>query len=209
MSLQPCVGIDVAKATLDVAVYPSQPRRSFPHDDAGLAQLIAYLRDLAPGLVVLEATGGYETDVAAAVAVASVPLAVVNPRQVRDFAKALGRLAKTDALDADVLALFADRIRPAAQPLPAEAQQDLAALVTRRRQLLDMLGAERNRLDLARPALRSQLRTHIRWLEQRLKDVDRDLAARIQASSLWRVTDHLLQSVPGVGPATAHMLIAA
>jgi transposase len=209
MSSQPFVGIDVSKATLDVAVCPSQPGHSFPHDEAGLAHLVAYLRELAPALVVLEATGGYETDVAAALAVAAVPLAVVNPRQVRDFAKAIGRLAKTDALDAEVLALFAERIRPVAQTLPDEAQQDLAALITRRRQLVDMLGAERNRLGLARPALRAQLRTHIRWLEQRLRDVDHDLAARIQASPLWRVTDNLLQSVPGVGPATAHMLIAA
>lgn len=210
MTPQPCfVGIDIAKATLEVAVLPSDERRAFTHDEAGLAELVGYLRPLTPTLIVLEATGGYETDVVAALALAGLPVAVVNPRQVRDFAKALGRLAKTDTIDAGVLALFAERIQPVPHSLPSEAQQDLTALLNRRRQLLEMLGAEHNRLELARPALRPQLRAHIRWLEQRVADVDRDLQTQIQSSPLWRVTDNLLQSAPGVGPVTSRLLIAA
>jgi transposase len=210
MTPLPCfVGIDIAKATLEVVVRPNDEHRAFPHDEAGLAHLVAYLQPLAPTLIVLEATGGYETDVAAALGLAQLPVAVVNPRQVRDFAKALGRLAKTDTIDAAVLALFAERIQPVAHSLPSEAQQDLTALLTRRRQLLEMLHAEQNRLALTRPALRPQLRAHIRWLEKRLADVDQDLQTRIQSSPLWRVTDHLLRTTPGIGPATTQLLIAA
>ena len=137
------VGLDVAKAHLDVATSPATAAVRFTHDEAGLSALIAHLQPLAPALVVLEATGGYEADVAAAVALAGLPVAVVNPRQVRDFAKAIGRLAKTDAVDADVLARFAAHVRPEPRPLPDAAQQDLTALVARRRQLVEMLTAER------------------------------------------------------------------
>ena len=161
MSTAMYVGLDVAKAHIDGAVRPSGDVHRVPHDDAGLTTLVTEVRALAPTLVVLEATGGYETDVASVLALAGIPVAIVNPRQVRDFAKALGRLAKTDAIDARVLALFAERVRPAARPLPDAAQQALVAMVARRRQLIDMLTAERNRLPLAHGAVRRDLREHI------------------------------------------------
>lgn len=201
-------GIDVAKAHLDVAVQPTGATAQFPHDDGGLTALVAWVRPLAPALVVLEATGGYEADVAAALALAGLPVALVNPRQVRDFAKALGRLAKTDALDATVLALFAARVQPTPRPLPDAAQQALTAVVTRRRQLVEMLTAERNRLPRAQGRIRHSLQAHIHWLEQQLKDTNDDLRTGIRNSPLWRATEPLLRSVPGIGPTTAAVLIA-
>lgn len=202
------VGLDIAKAQIDVCVLPSGETWRVAHDEAGLTLLIARLTPLTPALVVLEATGGYATRVTTALALAQVPVAVVNPRQVRDFAKALGRLAKTDAIDAAVLARFAERIRPAVRALPDEAQQELVARVTRRRQLLDMLTAERNRLGTARPSVRAGLRQHIRWLERRLAETDADLATTIHQSPLWRAQEDLLRSVPGIGPTTSTLLLA-
>jgi transposase len=205
-----CVGVDVAKATLEVAWTPDRAATwRTTNDDAGWAALIAELQPRAPTLIVLEATGGYEAGVATALALAGMPVAVVNPRQVRDFAKARGLLAKTDALDAHVLADFAARIQPAPRPLADELQADLTALVTRRRQLVDMLTAERNRLALARPPVQTSLRTHIRWLEARLRETEDDTTTRLKQSPVWRVKDRLLQSVPGVGPQTASRLIAS
>lgn len=202
------VGIDVAKAHLDLALRPAAAPQRFPHDEAGLAALVQYLHPRQPTLVVLEATGGYEADVAAALAVAGFPVAVVNPRQVRDFARATGRLAKTDALDAVVLAQFAEAVRPPARPLPDAAHQALTALVRRRQQLVEMLTAERNRLPLAPPPIRADVHAHIHFLEQRLKQTDRDLTQVLRASPIWRTADQLLQSVPGIGPATTAMLLA-
>jgi len=167
----------------------------------------ARLRPLAPTLVVLEATGGFEHAVVAALATAGMPVVVANPRQVRDFARATGQLAKTDAIDAQLLALFAERVRPTPRPLPDEAAQALDAVLTRRRQLLEMLTAERNRLGLARPPVARRIRTHIRWLERELADVDRDLGRLIEQSPLWRTQDDLLQSVPGVGPVVSRTLL--
>jgi transposase len=205
----PCyVGIDVAKAHLDVAVYPPAATPRFAHDEPGRQALVAHVQQLAPALVVLEATGGYETDVVAALALAGVPIAVVNPRQVRDFAKAIGRLAKTDALDAAVLALFAARVQPEPRPLPDAAQQELAALIARRRQLVEMLTAERNRLAVARGRIKHDVQVHIHFLEQRLKDTDTDLRTHVHASPVWRAHEQLLRSVPGIGPTTAATLIA-
>lgn len=203
------VGLDVAKDTLAVSVRPSGEHWSVPHTEAGLTALIDRLQPLTPTLIVLEATGGYETTVIAALAVASLPMAVVNPRQVRDFARAVGRLAKTDALDADVLAHFADAVHPTPRPLPDEAHQALTALATRRRQLVEMLTAERHRLRLARPAVQRNLRAHVRWLERCVTDLDDDLRTRIRQSPLWRAQDDLLCSVPGIGPTTAAMLLTA
>src|SRR3954467_8379806 len=206
----PCgVGIDVSKATLDVA-WSTDPaaRWQTSNDDAGWTALVAYVRTLQPTVIVLEATGGYEIGAASALAMANVPVAVVNPRQVRDFAKALGLLEKTDAIDAAVLADFAARIRPTPRPLPDDLQADLHALVTRRRQLVEMLTAERNRVPLARGAVRKNLLAHIAWLEKQLAKTDRDLRTRIEASPLWRVRDQLLQSVPGIGPTTSACLLA-
>jgi len=205
----PCyVGIDVAKAQLDLAVVPAGAPRRFPHDAGGLTALVRHVTTLAPALVVLEATGGYETDVATALALAGIPVALVNPRQVRDFAKALGRLAKTDTLDAAVLAEFAARVQPAPRPLPDATQQLLTALVARRQQLLEMLTAERNRLALARGPVRRDLQAHIHWLEQRVKASNDDLRTTLRQSPLWRATEQLLRSVPGIGPTTAAVLIA-
>lgn len=202
------IGLDVAKAHLDGAQHPGDRTFRVAHDEAGLTALVSELRAIHPTLIVLEATGGYETDVAAALTLADLPVAIVNPRQVRDFAKALGRLAKTDAIDARVLALFADRVRPEPRPLPDPAQQALTALVARRRQLVDMLTAERNRLAFARGAIRADLRQHIHWLERRLHDTDGHLTQGICESPLWRAQDNLLRSVPGIGPVTASSLIA-
>lgn len=203
------VGLDVAKGHIDAAILPSQTRLHVPNDDSGHATLVATLRTAAPTLIVLEASGGYQTAVASALALAGLPVAVVNPRQVRDFARALGFLAKTDALDALVLARFAERVQPTPRPLADAEAADLAALVARRRQLTDMLVAERNRLALARPPVRKRLREHVRWLEAQLTEVDAEIADRIRRSPLWRDRDQLLQSVPGLGPRTSSVLLAS
>lgn len=207
---EPCgIGLDVAKATLDLACSTNPTARwQTTNDEAGWAALVAYVRTLPPAVVVLEATGGYETGAASALSSAGLPVAIVNPRQVRDFAKALGLLEKTDALDAGVLATFAARIRPTPRPLPDDLHADLQALVTRRRQLVDMLTAERNRVPLARGAVRKNLLAHIAWLDKQLGKTDRDLRTRIEASPIWRVRDQLLQSVPGIGATTSACLLA-
>ena len=201
------VGIDVAKAQLDLALRPGG-RFSVANDEAGVAQILDRLRAVSPALVVLEATGGLEIPLTGALAAAGMPVVVVNPRQVRDFAKATGQLAKTDALDAQVLAQFAEVLRPAPRPLPDAQTQTLAALLTRRRQLVEMLTAEKNRLASAHTPVRTSLRTHITWLERELAHTDRDLAAAIHESPVWREKDELLRSVPGVGPVLTTTLLA-
>jgi transposase len=202
------VGIDVAKAHLDVAVRPTGAAWRVANDAPGIAALVDRLRSDAPVAVVLEATGGCEVPLVSALVEADLPVAVVNPRQVRDFARATGRLAKTDALDAAVLARFAEAVRPPLRPLPDAAHVELGALVTRRRQLVEMLTAERNRLGTAPERVRPHLREHVRWLEQALSAVDRDLAALIRASPVWRTREALLRSVPGVGPVLATTVLA-
>lgn len=202
------VGIDVAKATLDVAVRPTGETWHVANEAATLPEVIARLRALPPALVVLEATGGYEHLVVAALAAAGLPVVVANPRQVRDFGRAVGQLAKTDRIDAALLALFAERVRPDVRPLPDAAAQTLDAVLTRRRQVLEMLTAERNRLGFARAArIRRGLQQHIRWLERQLAEVDRDLEGTIQQSPVWRATEDLLRSVPGIGPIVSRTLI--
>ena len=203
-----CVGIDVSKATLDVATWTSGEHWTTTQSEGDIRTLVERLRALAPQVIVLEASGGYEAVVASELALAGLPVAVVNPRQVRDFAKATGQLAKTDALDARLLAQFAARVQPVPRALPDPAAQDLVARVVRRRQLVEMLGAERNRLGLARRPITKQLRAHIRWLERQLDDVDTAIADAIQRSPVWRAREDLLRSVPGVGPATASTLLA-
>jgi transposase len=202
------VGVDVAKDEFVVACRPDGVRWTATNDAEGIAAMVARLRALGPRLIVLEATGGYERVVVAALAAASLPIVVANPRQVRDFAKATGQLAKTDDLDADLLALFADRVRPTPRPLPDVVVQQLDALMTRRRQLLDMLTAERNRLEHARGPIRRSLMEHIRWLERRVGAVDRDLDHTIARSPVWRAKEDLLRSVPGVGPVVSRTLLA-
>jgi transposase len=201
------VGIDVAKATLDLAVRPTGETWQVPNEDAALPALVVRLRALAPTRVVLEATGGFEHAVVAALAAAGLPVVVANPRQVRDFGRATGQLAKTDRIDAALLALFAERVQPALRPLPDEAAQVLDAFLTRRRQILEMLVAERNRLGFAKRAIRRDIDQHIRWLEKRLKDVDHELEAAVQASPVWRATEDLLRTVPGIGPVISRTLL--
>ena len=207
MSVPAFVGIDVSKAQLDVAVRPDG-RFAVSNDDAGIAQVIERLSAGPPTLVVVEATGGFEMPLAGALAAAGFPVVVVNPRQVRDFAKATGRLAKTDALDAQTLAHFAEVMRPELRPLPDEQTQALAAILARRRQLVEMLTAEKNRLGSARKPVRKSLRTHIAWLEQELSHTDSDLAQAIRESPVWREKDDLLRSTPGVGPVLTTTLLA-
>ena len=203
------VGIDVSKAELTVAVQPSGDQWTTDGSPAACEALVERLSRLAPRVVVIEATGGYERAVVAAAAAAGLPVAVVNPRQVRAFAQALGRTAKTDAIDATVLALFGARVQPAVRPVADAETQILAALVARRRQLLEMLHAERQRLDHATTtAVRRDVRQHVRWLERRVADVDDDIGGAIERSPVWRVHEDLLRSVPGVGPIVARTLLA-
>jgi transposase len=202
------VGIDVAKATLDVVVSTAPTPTQFANEPAGHRALLAVLTTASPTLIVLEATGGYERGITVALADAGLPVVVVNPRQVRDFAKATGQLAKTDRLDAAVLAQFAAQLQPPMRPVPDAAAQELRDLVTRRRQLVDMLGQERNRLPAARGRVRRELQSHIRWLERRIHETDDDLRQSIEQSPVWRVKDDLLQSVPGIGKTVARTMLA-
>jgi transposase len=203
------IGIDVSKNHLDVHVRPSGDAFRVSHDEPGLASLIERLHPLQPTIVVLEATGGYEVTVAATLAAAGIPVAVVNPRQIRDFARATGQLAKTDTLDARLIALFAEAVRPGARPVPDQQADALGELVARRRQLVDMLGAEHNRRRLLRDRrLQRHVDAHIAWLEDALRRLDQDLNSVIRATPLWREADDLLRSVPGIGPVTACTLIA-
>jgi transposase len=177
------------------------------NDSSAIPTLVEQLQQHEPTLITLEATGGFEHAVVAALAAAGLPLVVVNPRQVRDFARATGQLAKTDRIDAQVLALFAERVRPEPRPLPDAAAQALDARLTRRRQVLDMLVAEKNRLGFARPPIRRKITQHIRWLERQLDDVDHELGQMIEASPVWRAKDNLLRRVPGVGPVLSRTLL--
>jgi transposase len=206
------IGIDVAKAELVIAARPTGERWTAANDERGVQTLVERLRREGPELIVLEATGGYELLAVAALAAATLPVVVVNPRQVRDFAKATGQLAKTDRIDAEILALFAERVRPAVRPIADTDAQELEALLARRRQLLEMLQAERNRLGQVfgrgkRPVKQS-LKGHIAFLERQLRIADTDLGTMVRASPAWRERDDLLQSVPGVGPVLSLTLLA-
>lgn len=206
------VGIDVAKAELVVGTRPTAERWAVANDERGVRTLVERLTRDAPTLIVLEATGGYELLVVGALAAAGLPVVVVNPRQVRDFARATGQLAKTDRIDADVLALFAERVRPEVRPLKDEHAQELDALLARRRQLLDRLQAERNRLGQVfgrgHARVKKSLKTHIAYLERELRIADSDLGTMVRESPVWRERDELLRSVPGVGPVLARTLLA-
>jgi transposase len=201
------VGIDVAKGQLDVALRPTGERWTVPNEDASIAALVTQLHAVAPTLIVLEATGGYQRAVVAALAAASLPVVVANPRQTRDFAKATGQLAKTDALDARALAHFAEAVRPTPRPLPDAQTEALRALLTRRRQLIAMRTAECNRLDSAPPHVQADLQAHITWLNQRLATLDDTLDTTLRASPVWRERDTLYRSVPGIGPVCARTLL--
>jgi len=206
---RPWIGIDVAKAWLDVAGDDeAEAVQRFANAAEGIAAVVADLVAQGPQLIVLEASGGHETAVTAALAAAGLPVAVVNPRQVRDFARASGRLAKTDALDARLLARFAARIQPPVRPLPDATAQELAALVGRRRQLVEMRTAERNRRPTLAPRLRLALDEHVLLLSQQIADLDRELEQTLRESPLWRAKEDLLRSIPGIGPVVARTLLA-
>jgi transposase len=202
------IGIDVSKARLDVAIRPTAERDSVCNDKAGIQALVKRLGQIQPALIVLEATGGVERQVTRALASAELPVVVVNPRQVRDFAKATGQLAKTDTIDAAVLARFAEAVRPAVRALPDEIALELRALIGRRRQITDMIVAESNRLGGASKAVQKRIEAHIRWLESELERIDTDLDQRIRQSPIWKEKEDLLKSVPGIGPVTSRALIA-
>ncbi len=202
------VGIDVAKATLDVASEPPGWTTTTPNTEAGFRTLVPQLQARAPERIVVEATGGYELPVVRALVEAGLPVIVVNPRQVRAFAKALGQLAKTDTLDAQVLALFAARVQPPVRPQPDAATTALRAVLARRRQVVEMLTAERHRLGKAPADVRPGLQAHIAWLTQPVTTLDDDLTTRIRQSPVWQEQVDVLQSVPGVGPVLSRTLLA-
>lgn len=202
------MGIDVAKDHLDIAVRPSGEGWRINNGEADIAALVVRLKELQPALVVMEATGGYETAVTAALMVADLRVAVVNPRQARDFAKGAGYLAKTDRLDAHVLAHFAEAIRPVPRERGDEELPTLQALVARRRQLVEMLTAERNRLQQSKPPVRERITQHIAWLRKELATLDEELGDHIRKSAVWREKDDLLQSAPGIGPRVSCVLVA-
>ena len=202
------VGIDVSKAQVDVAVRPTGKRWTLPYDETGIEGLIPQIVDLEPALVLLEATGGLELPLVAALAAAALPVEVVNPRQVRDFAKATGTLAKTDTLDAAVLAHFADAVRPEVRPLRDAETQVLNSLTARRHQVMTMLVSEKNRLGSAIGAVSPRIEAHIAWLEQELSDLDKGLRQTLRQSPVWHEKDDLLRTVPGVGEQLSLTLLA-
>jgi len=201
------VGIDVSKEKFDVHVRPSDQSETFDYDEAGLKRLGQWMEQIQPSVIVLEATGGYERRLVAFLLSVKLPVRVVNPERVRHFAKATGQLAKTDRLDARVLSLVAQMLQPPARPLPDAFTEDLRDLLARRRQILDMLVAEKNRLGSARKPIRGEILQHIKWLEKRLLSLDNDLNLRIQSSPLWKAKDDLLRSVPSIGPVGSSSLL--
>jgi transposase len=202
------VGIDVSKAVLDLAVRPSGERLSLPYKPHALDPVVKHLQRLAPTLIVLEATGGWERPLVRALVAATLPVIVANPRQVRDFAKATGQLAKTDPLDAAILAHVAEAVRPAVRTQPDAPTEELAARLARRRQLLEMLTAETNRAATAAAPVRRRIDAHVRWLRRELEQIDDDLDTLIQRSPIWRAQEDLLRSVPGIGPVMSRTVLA-
>lgn len=208
MSAAECfIGIDVAKGAVDVAVRPTGATWHQRSDPVGVTELAARLGALTPILIVLEATGGYELAVVGALVEAGLPVVVVNPRHVRNFARSLGRLAKTDRLDAEVLAHFAEAVRPAIRPLPEAAERAMQALLARRRQLVEMQIAERNRLETAPERIAIEIREHLGWLAARQAAVEAELATHLAASPVWQARDALQQSAKGVGPVLSMTLL--
>lgn len=202
------IGIDVSKETLEMGMYPSGECKSVAHDDTSIDGLVRQLRELRPTLIVLEATGGFERSISRALTSAELPFTVVNPRHVRNFAKATGQLAKTDRMDALILARYAEAVRPAVRPLPDEATQELKALTTRRRQIIEMIVAEKNRFSSAPNAVKKRINIHLRWLEAELGRANKDLDQAIRHSPMWKDHEDLLQSAPAIGPAVSRTLMA-
>lgn len=202
-------GIDVSKSTLDVCIEPSVQTLHVAYDGAGISQIVGCLKEVSPTLIVIEATGGLEVRIATELAGKGLPVAVINPRQARDFAKATGQLAKTDQVDAAVLAAFAQAIRPQARPLKDADTRALDDLVSRRRQLIDMRVQETLRLGTAASKpMQKSLARHIAWLEKRITEVDNDLTRRLRKSDVWRTQDDLLRCIPGVGAVTTRTMLA-
>jgi transposase len=202
------VGIDVSKAFLDIALRPSGERWQVENNVEGIAVLVAKLQSFAPVSIVLEATGGYETAVVISMSLVKLPVAVVNPRQARDFAKSTGRLAKTDKIDASMLAHFGEAVRPEHRVMPDEQTRQLQAALTRRRQIVEMAAAEKNRLHMAHLSVQPRITEHIIWLEAEAAEIEKDLKNQISNSVVWREKENLLRSVPGVGAVTATTLLA-
>ena len=202
------VGIDVSKDTLDVAVHGDKQHWSFPNNETGITKAVSKFKELSPELVVLEATGGFEVFLATELVVAKIPTAVVNPRQVRDFAKSVGMLAKTDILDARIIARFAATVQPNPHPMPDIEAQELGALTARRRQIINMITAEKNRLSTAGETVKPGISAHINWLEKELNEINRNIKQKVKDSPIWREKDELLQSVPGVGTNLSAIILA-
>jgi transposase len=202
------VGIDVAKDSMEVTAHGGKEHWAYANDEYGLVKLAAKMKRLSPVLIVLEATGGYEVMIAAELRSRGFPVAVVNPRHIRDFARSVGILAKTDALDAKVIARYAATVQPTPRALPDEETQRLGAIIMRRRQVIAMLTAEKNRLHQADPAVRESLQTHIRWLEQELDDINKELKQKVEDNPEWKEKNDIIQSVPGVGPNLAITLLS-
>jgi len=201
------VGIDVSKDSLDIAAFNANKKLHFSNDEAGITQIIKAFDEMAPALVVMEATGGYETPLVYALNKVGIPCAVVNPREVRDFARATKKLAKTDSIDAQVLAHFAAAIKPEPRPLSDEEGRELGAILTRRRQVVEMLTAEKNRMHTARKPVKEEIKEHIAYLEKRLARIESNLSGRIQESPVKKMKYQLLRSVPGVGPTLSITLL--
>lgn len=202
------VGVDVSKATLDVASWTSNEYKRFRNDPIGIQELIDWLKVLQPELIVLEATGGLELPFVAELAYAKMPVAVVNPRRIREFARSIGQLAKTDKLDAKVIAHFGAATHPEARKLPTNDEEKLTALITRRRQIIEMLTAEKNRIHSARFSMKERIETHLSWLESELRELDIEITKFIHQSPIWKEKDKLLRSVPGVGAVTSATILA-
>jgi transposase len=201
------VGVDVSKDSLDVAIGPQEEIITFSNDQKGVDELVKKLSRIDAELTVFESTGGYEVFAASSLAEAGLPVVIVNPRQVRNFAKATGILAKTDAIDARVIARFAEAVKPEVRQLKDRQTSELTALVTRRRQIIEMIVSENNRLKLANKRNKKDIQDHIQWLEKRLDKAGSDIGKMIQKSSIWRCKDDILQSIPGIGPITSASLI--
>jgi transposase len=207
METREYVGVDVSKDNLDVAIGTQKDIITFANDQKGVDALVKKLKRIDAQLIVFESTGGYELLAASCLAEAGLAVVIVNPRQVRNFAKATGILAKTDAIDARVIAHFAEAVKPEVRPLKDRQTSELTALVTRRRQIIEMIVAERNRLRLANKRNKKDIEDHIRWLQKRLDKIETDIGKMIQSSPIWRCKDDILQSVPGIGPVTSASLI--
>jgi transposase len=202
------VGIDVSKTWLDIAVHEAETNWRVGNDEVGIAELVTRLRKMKPTLVVLEATGGYEMLLVAELADGNLPVVVTNPRKVRAFARSTGKLAKTDKLDAKLLAHFAAAIRPVVREMPSEEEEQLTGMLVRRRQLVDMLTVEKNRLHTVRPALRDDIQEHIAWLQEKLSKIDEEIDHFVRKTSLWKEKEAILRSAPGVGRVTSCTLLA-